>query len=100
VLIPTYWQRVFRLPPEPAASRTVLMHDFHVGFASALLLGSEGRLFAFEALLFCAVDSAVRCGAASALVVLACSLALRAARRHWGRMNLSKKTLVDGHFLI
>jgi hypothetical protein len=100
VLVPTYWQRVFRLPPESAAARTLLVHDGHDGFASVLLLGAEARLFAFEALLFCAIDSGLRCAPASAFLVLAAWRALRAARLHWGRANLSRKTLVDGRFLI
>jgi len=100
VLVPTYWQRVFRLPPESAAARTVLMHDFHSSFASILFFGREMRLFVFEALLFCAVDSAVRNGAVTAFVVLMCWLVLRAVRLHFGQNNLSNKTLVDRHFLI
>lgn len=105
MLIPTYWQRVLRLPPEAAgAGRTLLMHDFHDQFATALFFGREARLFVFEALMFCAVDSAVAGapGGASVagLVVLAAWLALRAVRLHFGETNLSKKTLVDRHFLI
>ncbi len=100
MLIPSYWQRVLRLPPESAAARTVLMHDFHNSFAGVLFFGRELRLFAYEALLFCCVDSAVQSAAVSGFVVLACWLALRAVRLHFGQDNLSKKTLVDRHFLI
>jgi hypothetical protein len=27
VIIPTYWQRMFRLPPAAAATSTLLVHD-------------------------------------------------------------------------
>lgn len=98
--MPTYWQRIFRLPPETAASRTVLMHDFHNNFSRVLFFGREARLFVYEALLFCAVDSAVQSAATTGFIVLVCWLALRAVRLHFGETNLSKKTLVDRHFLI
>ncbi|KAI8463954.1 MAG: Meckelin [Monoraphidium minutum] len=101
VLVPTYWQRVFRLPPESAAgSRTILVHDFHNAWASALLYGAEARLYTFEAILFCAVDSAARNAAVTGLVVLVAWLGLRAVRLHFGETNLSRKTLVDRRFLI
>lgn len=100
MLLPTYWQRALRLPPESAGTRTLLAHDFHSSFAGVLFFGREARLFLFEALLFCAVDSAVRSAAVSGFVVLAVWLALRGLRLHFGQNNLSKKTLVDRHFLI
>lgn len=111
--MPTYWQRLLRLPPDGAsgyggggagsalaAGGTLLAHDFHHSFARVLPLGHEARIYAFEALLFCAVDSAARCAPVSGFAVLLVWLSLRAARAHWGRNNLSRKTLVDKHFLI
>jgi meckelin len=101
VLVPTYWQCLLRLPPDAAAAgRTVLSHDFHASWSRVLLFGREARLYAFEALLFCAVDSSARSAAVSGLAVLVVWLALRAVRLHFGETNLSRKTLVDRHFLI
>jgi hypothetical protein len=39
VLIPSYWQRVLRLPPPAAATTTLLQHDFHAGWAATLFHG-------------------------------------------------------------
>ncbi|GBF95222.1 meckelin [Raphidocelis subcapitata] len=100
VIVPTYWQRALRMPPDAPAGRTLLAHDFGDSFSRVLFLGRELRLFVFEALLFCAIDSALRRAVVSALAVLGVWLVLRAARLHFGQSNLSRKTLVDKHFLI
>jgi meckelin len=100
VILPTYWQRALRMPPDAPTGRTLLAHDFQDSFSRVLLLGRELRLYVFEALLFCAIDSALRCAVLSALAVLGVWLVVRAARVHFGQSNLSRKTLVDRHFLI
>jgi hypothetical protein len=55
VLIPSYMQTVFKLPPEASQSRTMFVHDFHNGWSSTLLMGQEARLYIWEALLFCSI---------------------------------------------
>uniref|UniRef100_A0A383WB01 Meckelin n=1 Tax=Tetradesmus obliquus TaxID=3088 RepID=A0A383WB01_TETOB len=100
VIIPTYWQRMFRLPPTAAASSTLLTHDFHAGFASVLFYGQELRMFVFEALLFCSLHMTLGNAAVAGFVTLLVQRLLAVVRRHWGENNLSRKTLVDRHFLI
>ena len=98
--MPSYWQRALRMPPELSPMRAVFMHDFHSSFSGAVFWGNELRLCVFEALLCCAVDMALRNIVLAAFVAFAVMRAL-AALRHWlGEQNLSRKTLVDRHFLI
>ncbi len=98
--MPSYWQRVLRLPPELSTMRAVFVHDFHNGFAGTILWGSELRLCVFEALLCCAVDMAQRNIVVAAFVALVVMRALAWLRAWLGEHNLSRKTLVDRHFLI
>jgi hypothetical protein len=77
-----------------------LVHDLHGRWGAALWLGAEWRLFAFEALLYVALNSALRSAATVALVTYVISAALGAARRRLGAANLARKALVDRHFLI
>jgi meckelin len=100
VIIPTYWQRMFRLPPAAAATSTLLTHDFHAGFSSVLFYGQELRLFVYEALLFCSLHMTVGNAAVAGFVTLLVQRLVAVVRRHWGENNLSRKTLVDRHFLI
>lgn len=102
VLVPSYWQRLLRLPPPAASSgaATLLAHDLHLGFGGLLFFGQELRLFVYEALLFSALFMQTGSAAAAGLVTFLVQRALAAARQHWGTHNLSRKTLVDRHFLI
>ncbi|KAJ9523189.1 hypothetical protein QJQ45_024081 [Haematococcus lacustris] len=56
VVNPTYAQMVMQLPPEASHTSPVFVHDFFRSFATTLFLGSEVRLYVFEALFFLAVD--------------------------------------------
>jgi meckelin len=100
VVVPAYWQRVFRLPPELATMRAIFMHDFHSAFAGTIFWGNELRLCVFEALLCCAVDMSQRNIVVAAFVAFVVMRALAWLRACLGERNLSRKTLVDRHFLI
>ncbi len=56
---PTYFQMLTRLPPEAAEKETIFVHDYFDSFTNVWFIGNELRLFAFEALFFCAVDSSL-----------------------------------------
>jgi hypothetical protein len=102
VVVPTFWQRLLRMPPVGAGSgsKALLIHDLDGAWTRVALCGIEGRLFLFEGLLFCAVDAATRCAPAAALATLGAWLVLRALRRRLGRDSLAAKTLIDRRFLI
>eukprot|EP00878_Enallax_costatus_P039343 GHUV01044965.1.p1 GENE.GHUV01044965.1~~GHUV01044965.1.p1 ORF type:complete len:117 (+),score=26.03 GHUV01044965.1:157-507(+) len=100
VIIPTYWQRLFRMPPESAANHTVLQHDFHHSFASTIFFGQELRLYVFEALLFSSLYMSLGNAARAGIVTFVVQRVVVWIRQHWGENNLSRKTLVDRHFLI
>lgn len=54
----------------------------------------------FEAVFFCAVDMSLGNVAVTALLTFLVNRALTWFRAAWGEDNLSRKTLVDRHFLI
>lgn len=100
VIIPTYWQRLFCMPPAAAATTTLLQHDFHNSFASTLFFGQELRLFVYEALLFSSLHMSMGNAAAAGFITLIVQQVVVWVRQHWGENNLARKTLVDRHFLI
>lgn len=100
VIIPTYWQRLLRMPPAAATTTTLLQHDFHASFASTLFFGQELRLFVYESLLFSALHMSLGSAAVAGFVTLVVQQLVLVVRQHWGENNLARKTLVDRHFLI
>jgi hypothetical protein len=95
VMVPTYWQRALRLPPEAAAQRAVFMHDFHSHWSHVLFYGNELRLFTYAALVYCCIDCSVYNAPVSAFCTYLIMAVISLARSHWGEANLSRKTLVD-----
>lgn len=51
---------ISQLPPLAAEKDAVFVHDYFNSWTSTMFIGNELRLFAFEALLFCTVDMALR----------------------------------------
>eukprot|EP00879_Flechtneria_rotunda_P023280 GHRR01024623.1.p1 GENE.GHRR01024623.1~~GHRR01024623.1.p1 ORF type:complete len:249 (+),score=65.06 GHRR01024623.1:718-1464(+) len=100
VIIPTYWQRVFHMPPAPAPQSTMLQHDFHHHFSTVMFYGQELRLYVYEALLFSSLYMSIGNAAAAGFIAFLVQQVVRFIRQHWGENNLSQKTLVDRHFLI
>ncbi len=78
----------------------MFMHDFHDTFASAIFYGREGRLYVFTALMFCGIYMTVANAAVTAFIVYVVMAVVSGARNHFGEANISRKTLVDSHFLI
>lgn len=54
----------------------------------------------FSALLFTTLDMALKSAATAAFVTYLVMGAVGIIRAHWGETNISRKTLVDQHFLI
>lgn len=100
VIIPTYWQRLLRMPPESAVTHTLLQHDFLHSFAGTIFIGQELRLFVFEALLFSSLYMTLANAAQAGFITFIVWRIVVLIRQHWGENNLSRKTLVDKHFLI
>lgn len=51
---------VTNLPPATAEKETVFVHDYFNSFTSTMFIGNELRLFAFEALFFCVIDTSLQ----------------------------------------
>lgn len=100
VLVPSYWQRLFRLPPSATTARAIFSHDFHNSFASSVFYGNELRLYVYDALFFCAVDLAIQNVPVAAFLTYVMIRVVTYVRAHFAEQNISKKTLIDSHFLI
>lgn len=100
VIDPTYTQMVLQLPPDAAVNNPAFVHDYFNTFTTTMFLGCEVRLYVFEAVFFCAVDMSLGNVAVTALLTFLVNRALTWFRAAWGEDNLSRKTLVDRHFLI
>ena len=95
-------QKLLRLPPDMFGINTPLFfHDLGLGgFASNVFLGVELHHILLDALVFCAVDSAVENYVVSGVVMYLVAKALKHIRGHFGEVNLAKKCLIDARFLV
>jgi meckelin len=100
VVIPTYWQRMFRMPPAAAANKTLLQHDFYHSFSTTIFYGQELRLYVFDAMLFSSLHMTLGNAACAGFITFMIQQLVRLIRHHCGESNLSRKTLVDRHFLV
>lgn len=100
VIPSSFFFRVFGTPPESSLQKTVLVHDHHNSFSFVLFYGQELRLFTFEMLLFCVLDTRLGSPGLAAGVAYALVILIRFIRARWGEVNLAAKTLVDQHFLV
>jgi hypothetical protein len=91
---------VTMLPPEGSVKETIFVHDYYNNFTSTMFIGNELRLYAFEALLFCAVDMSLQNVTDSALITFVVSTFLYWIRKRLGENNLAQKTLIDQHFFV
>ena len=74
--------------------------DLRFRFEALLFRGIEFDLLCLESLLFCVIsDSLGGQAALAAVAAYACSFALAFVRSHYGKKNLSFKTLVDESFI-
>ena len=91
------------IPPisHTSTSRTSLFYpDLSLSFINATLMGIEYELIIFYALLHGVCDLLWNNSIVSLLVVYIVDRFIVFSRRHWGKINISKKTLVDYRFLI
>lgn len=100
VVDPTYFQMLTRFPPLASDNEAVFIHDYFNSFTSTMFIGNELRLFTFEALFFCVIDSTLQNVTLTAFITYILWLFVKWIRERMGENNLSRKTLVDQHFLI
>lgn len=65
-----------------------------------MFIGNELRLYTFEALFFCVLDSTLKNVTLTAFITYVLWIVVKWIRQRMGENNLSRKTLVDQHFLM
>lgn len=98
-----YLETSLNIPPATRTNDTktsVLFKDEAMSFVNATLMGIEYEIVIFYALLHGICDLIWANTVVSLLVVYIIDRIIVFSRAHWGKINLSKKTLVDYRFLI
>nr|KAJ3421257.1 Meckelin [Polyrhizophydium stewartii] len=93
----TYFEQ-FVTSPDPSEGNVFFRSE--LGFAQTLLYGAESHMVLAYAYLFSYVDISCDSPALAAFVVWITHTALCFIRRHFGEINVSKKTLLDWKFLV
>ena len=90
------------MPPElgPGGDKAIFQHDMFSRFKEVLFYGIEAKLVVWNILIFLAVDSSSRNPAVAGLVAWALNFVAVWVRESFGKENLSKKSLIDGRFLL
>jgi len=93
---------LLELPPDMPLDNPApfFIHDYFNSFTRTMFIGHETRLFVYEALFFCSIDMELNNVCYSALITYVVSRAIHWVRHSLGESNLSRKTLVDRHFLV
>ena len=102
VRVPGYIQQALGNAPEMmiGADKSVFVHDFFNNFSRVLFHGMELKLIIWNVMVFGAVDAVAKNSALAIAVTWCLDLFARLVREKVGQENLSKKALVDSHFLI
>ena len=82
------------------AAESVFVHDFFNNVSRVLFHGMELKLIIWNVMVFGAVDAVAKNSALAIAVTWCLDLFARQVREKVGQENLSKKALVDSHFLI
>ena len=85
-------------PPPP--DKAIFYNDDSRSFNSILLHGNEWTLMFFDLMMFALVDSIAEDFVLAGITTYLLTKALIILRDKFGRNNLTRKTLVDGRFLI
>lgn len=98
----TFLERRFNLPPavREGFNVTLFYDDPDFAFTSTLMMGIENELCLFYALLYACTDLLFENTLVSCLVTFLADKLVSFARGHWGKANISRKTLIDPRFLI
>ena len=99
---PQFVERLMGMPPElgPGGDKAIFQHDMFSRFKEVLFYGIEAKLVVWNILIFLAVDSSSRNPAVAGLVAWALNFVAVWVRESFGKENLSKKSLIDGRFLL
>ena len=99
---PQFVERLMGMPPDlgPGGEKAVFQHDMFSRFKEVLFYGIEAKLVVWNILVFLAVDSSSRNPAVAGLVTWILNFAAATLRESYGKENLSKKSLIDGRFLL
>eukprot|EP00842_Homolaphlyctis_polyrhiza_P006914 jgi/Hompol1/811/HPOL_004515-RA len=93
----TYFER-FLTSPDPSEGN-VFFHN-EIGFAQTLLYGIEFHMLLAYTFLFAYIDIQSGSPTIAAMVVWILHSVICFVRRHFGEINMSKKTLLDWKFLV
>ena len=99
---PQFVERLMGMPPDlgPGGEKAVFQHDMFSRFKEVLFYGIEAKLVVWNILVFLAVDSSSRNPAVAGLVTWILNFAAATLRESYVKENLSKKSLIDGRFLL
>ncbi|KAJ8322951.1 hypothetical protein O5D80_008469 [Batrachochytrium dendrobatidis] len=93
----TYFEQFFAAP-DPSEGNVFFPNDS--GYSRILLYGMEMHLMFAYTYLFAFVDTLTNSPAKAAIVVWVVHFIICSIRRHFGEINMSKKTLLDWKFLV
>ncbi|KAK9819713.1 hypothetical protein WJX72_001576 [[Myrmecia] bisecta] len=100
VLEPLLLQRIMQMPPEIANTKPAFVHDFHNSFDAVLFYGCEAELLLFDILLFAVIDMSSQNTTLAASLTYLVWVVVKWIREKVGQNNISRKTMVDSHFLV
>ena len=104
VLERPFLDRIPNMPPETVsmmqAASPVFYHDFQMNFQKVMFYGIELQLLIFDLLVFTALDKEFNSFAIAAFLTWLVGIFVDHLRGTFGETNISRKSLIDGRFLI
>ncbi|KAI8910220.1 Meckelin, partial [Gorgonomyces haynaldii] len=94
----TYWESMIGAAPDLTKGSTFFQDD--TGFCKVLLLGVEFHLLILYICLFCYIHNALGSYMKAAGIIWLIDWSVLTIRLHFGRMNITRKTLLDAKFLL
>jgi meckelin len=104
VLERPFLDRITNMPPETVSmmqgASPVFYHDFQMNFQKVMFYGIELQLLIFDLLVFTALDKEFNSFAIAAFLTWLVGIFVDHLRGTFGETNISRKSLIDGRFLI
>ena len=104
VLERPFFDRILNMPPESVSmmqgASPVFYHDFQMNFQKVMFYGIELQLMIFDLLVFTALDKEFNSFAIAAFLTWLVGIFVDHFRQSFGETNISRKSLIDGRFLI